>query len=175
MEGSLFLGSQDKIHSKNREEELLQTLHSFRHQSFIYSLIIHPSTHQSFICLFIHSICLYLFLALVAKMLVLCTFDLSPVSVAAAQQRPSDVTLSVTWLRGWLCQRSLRQPKEQCRAVPCLEGSFHCRLWPSGPWVRGKGREGLLGQARIMVLDMPHSCLKTAVLGLQGSRGYRRL
>lgn len=58
MGGCLLRGSQERIHQESREVELM--IHLFVHHSFIYSFIIHPPTHQSFICLFIHSVHLYL-------------------------------------------------------------------------------------------------------------------
>lgn len=135
------------MHSKNNEEELAPG------RTLVYSSIIHLFINHSSPTPIIHLL-IYSFNLFVPLPCFGCHRCWSspalicPVSVAAAQQRVSDVTLSVTRLRGWPSQRSLRQVKEQHRAVPCLEGSFHFRLWPSGPWVSGKGGEGLLGQVR---------------------------
>ena len=139
---SLFLSSQEKTHSKSREEELAPG-HTLVYSSIIHLFINHSSPYPSIIHLLIYSFSLLVPLSCFgchrcwSSLALIC-----PISVAAAQQRPSDVTLSVTWLKGCPSQRSLRQPKEQCRAVPSLETSLHCRLWPSGPRVSGAGGEG---------------------------------
>lgn len=67
------------------------------------------------------------------------------------------------------------KPKQQCRAGPSLEASLHGRLRPLALGSMG-GVEGVSGaKQEIAVLDMPHRRLKTAFLGLQGGRRYRRL
>lgn len=142
------------------------------------SLIIHLPAHQSFICLFIHPVCLYLFPCFGGHSCGSSPALIFPVSVAAAQQRPSDITVPVTWLSGCPSQRSLRSRSNGVElSVPSLGASVHGRLRPSGPWVNGRGGgRGMEGAKQgIAVLDMPHSCLKTAFLGLQGGRGYKRL
>jgi len=56
------------------------------------------------------------------QMLVLFCFDLSPLSVAAAQQRPSDVILFITWMKGCLLLRGAWD-KQRDSAEPSPHGS----------------------------------------------------
>lgn len=103
-------------------------------------------------------------------MLVLSCFDLAPVSVAAAQQRASDVILSVTWMKGCL---PLRGPSENQR--DCAELSLPGRPLPwqaLAPWSVGgavKGEQkGLQGQS-IMVFTPASQLLEGCFSGRQGA------
>ena len=107
------------------------------------------------------------------QMLVLFCFDLSPASVAAAQQRPSDV-IFITWMKWCLppSQRSLRQTEGQCRAVPAwkppsIAGSGLLVLGSVGGVRRGC-RGIIRAKQRIMVVHLLHSCLKATFLDGRG-------
>lgn len=175
MGGFLFLSSQERIHSKSRGEELAPG-HALAYSSIIHLFINHSSPHPSIIHLLIYSSSLFVPLPCFGCHRCWSSPALIfPVTEAAAQQRPSDVTLSVTWLRGCHSQWSLRNQSNSVELAPawkplCMVGSGLLAHGSVG------GVEGVSGAKQgISVLDMPQSYLKTAFLGLQGGRGYRKL
>lgn len=172
MGGFAFLGSQERTHSKSREEELAPG-HALVYSSVIHVFINHSSPHPSIIHLLIYSPSLFVPLPCFGGPRCWSSPALIfPVSLAAAQQRPSDVTLSVTWLRGCHSQRSLRNRGNSVELSPawrplCRTGSgllVHGSMGEVG--VGGGGQARNIGSRRASQLF--ENC---SFLGLQGGRG----